>query len=217
MGAGARRRSPRHRHPQPPPCTTAGSSPSTAPVTGLKNRGLAAIERDRGDAAWSEYRTAPFHPWLGPCPRHPKRRRRAGVAQHRRCLQALVSNPKTRAQVCPGRRTVRVHHGRQGTGSPTAPETNTPPSTHSWRQDTACVRSSGRPRACLAHRQQVPPTPRSQRTCSSVSGKNAASVLDDYKPYLDDRWNKGFTNAWKLWEIPTRPRLPAQEEHHRDR
>ncbi|WSQ99038.1 transposase [Streptomyces sp. NBC_01210] len=26
------------------------------------------------------------------------------------------------------------------------------------------------------------------------------SVLDEYKPYLDDRWNEGFTNAWKLWE-----------------
>ncbi|MER5717488.1 transposase [Streptomyces sp. NPDC002132] len=26
------------------------------------------------------------------------------------------------------------------------------------------------------------------------------SVLDDYKPYLDDRWNEGRTNAWKLWE-----------------
>ncbi|MFJ5229884.1 ISL3 family transposase [Kitasatospora sp. NPDC088391] len=26
------------------------------------------------------------------------------------------------------------------------------------------------------------------------------SVLDDYKPYLDDRWNVGCTNAWKLWE-----------------
>ncbi|MFE1318334.1 transposase [Kitasatospora phosalacinea] len=26
------------------------------------------------------------------------------------------------------------------------------------------------------------------------------SVLDDYKPYLDDRWNEGCTNAWKLWE-----------------
>ncbi|MFI5774805.1 transposase [Streptomyces sp. NPDC051658] len=27
-----------------------------------------------------------------------------------------------------------------------------------------------------------------------------ASVLDKYKPYLDDRWNEGRTNAWKLWE-----------------
>ncbi|MFD3524207.1 hypothetical protein [Streptomyces sp. NPDC058653] len=26
------------------------------------------------------------------------------------------------------------------------------------------------------------------------------SVLDEYKPYLDDRWNQGCTNAWKAWE-----------------
>ncbi|MFF1650931.1 transposase [Streptomyces sp. NPDC058240] len=25
-------------------------------------------------------------------------------------------------------------------------------------------------------------------------------VLDEYEPYLDDRWNAGCTNAWKLWE-----------------
>ncbi|MFC8177063.1 transposase [Streptomyces sp. NPDC057325] len=24
--------------------------------------------------------------------------------------------------------------------------------------------------------------------------------LDAYKPYLDQRWQEGFTNAWKLWE-----------------
>ncbi|MFG2133057.1 ISL3 family transposase [Streptomyces sp. NPDC048751] len=30
--------------------------------------------------------------------------------------------------------------------------------------------------------------------------QNRSSVLDDYKPYLDDRWNEGSTNAWKLWE-----------------
>lgn len=30
--------------------------------------------------------------------------------------------------------------------------------------------------------------------------QNRPSVLDEYKPYLDDRWNEGFTNAWKLWE-----------------
>lgn len=27
-----------------------------------------------------------------------------------------------------------------------------------------------------------------------------ASVLDEYKPYLDDRWNQGCTNAWKVWK-----------------
>ncbi|WP_424644823.1 transposase [Embleya sp. AB8] len=26
------------------------------------------------------------------------------------------------------------------------------------------------------------------------------SGLDAYKPYLDDRWNQGCTNAWRLWE-----------------
>lgn len=30
--------------------------------------------------------------------------------------------------------------------------------------------------------------------------QNRASVLDEYKTYLDDRWNEGRTNAWKLWE-----------------
>ncbi|MFJ9690426.1 hypothetical protein ACIRRX_32660 [Streptomyces bacillaris] len=30
--------------------------------------------------------------------------------------------------------------------------------------------------------------------------QNRPSVLDNYKPYLDDRWNEGCTNAWKLWE-----------------
>ncbi|MET9879769.1 ISL3 family transposase [Actinacidiphila glaucinigra] len=30
--------------------------------------------------------------------------------------------------------------------------------------------------------------------------QNRPSVLDDYKPYPDDRWNEGFTNAWKMWE-----------------
>lgn len=30
--------------------------------------------------------------------------------------------------------------------------------------------------------------------------QSQTSVLDEYKTYLDDRWNDGCTNAWKLWE-----------------
>ncbi|MEU4351781.1 hypothetical protein [Streptomyces sp. NPDC023838] len=30
--------------------------------------------------------------------------------------------------------------------------------------------------------------------------QNRPSVIDDYKSHLDDRWNEGCTNAWKLWE-----------------
>ncbi|MFF9010911.1 transposase [Streptomyces goshikiensis] len=30
--------------------------------------------------------------------------------------------------------------------------------------------------------------------------QNRTSVLDENKAYLDERWNEGCTNAWKLWE-----------------
>lgn len=30
--------------------------------------------------------------------------------------------------------------------------------------------------------------------------QNRPSVLDPFKPYLDDRWDEGCANAWKLWE-----------------
>ncbi|MDX3131840.1 hypothetical protein PV367_19050 [Streptomyces europaeiscabiei] len=30
--------------------------------------------------------------------------------------------------------------------------------------------------------------------------QNRPSVLDDYKFHLDERWNEGCTNTWKLWE-----------------
>ncbi|GAA4989936.1 hypothetical protein GCM10023205_71470 [Yinghuangia aomiensis] len=30
--------------------------------------------------------------------------------------------------------------------------------------------------------------------------QNRTSVLDPFKPYLDNRWDDGCTNAWKLWE-----------------
>ncbi|MFD7479132.1 transposase [Streptomyces sp. NPDC059837] len=30
--------------------------------------------------------------------------------------------------------------------------------------------------------------------------QNRPTVLDEYKPYLDDRWNQGCTSAWALWE-----------------
>lgn len=29
---------------------------------------------------------------------------------------------------------------------------------------------------------------------------NRATAVDEYKPYLDKRWDGGCTNAWKLWE-----------------
>ncbi|MFF9244212.1 hypothetical protein ACF1AY_34855 [Streptomyces sp. NPDC014776] len=41
--------------------------------------------------------------------------------------------------------------------------------------------------------------------------QNRTSVLDEYKTYLDDRWNDGCTNAWKPWEeiVPLGPASPG--------
>ncbi|EPH40159.1 transposase [Streptomyces aurantiacus] len=51
--------------------------------------------------------------------------------------------------------------------------------------------------------------------------QDRATRLDAYKPYLDQRWQEGCTNAWKLWEeikeqgypprLRQRPRLRQQE------
>nr|WP_245606174.1 transposase [Streptomyces himastatinicus] len=42
---------------------------------------------------------------------------------------------------------------------------------------------------------------------------NRTSALDEFKPYLDDRWNEGCTNAWKLWKEIVPARLQGQLRH----
>lgn len=56
--------------------------------------------------------------------------------------------------------------------------------------------------------QQVQERTAHGRTCIEFSLADRAplrepyrpSVLDPFKPHLDDRWNEGCTNAWRLWE-----------------
>ncbi|MEU3855625.1 transposase [Streptomyces sp. NPDC029554] len=38
--------------------------------------------------------------------------------------------------------------------------------------------------------------------------QSRATKLDAYKPYLDQRWQEGCTNAWKLWEEIKEQRYP---------
>ncbi|MFK4069881.1 transposase [Streptomyces sp. NPDC029674] len=62
------------------------------------------------------------------------------------------------------------------------------------------------------------------RNLGEAAERAVARRLDDEdKPYLDERWDEGRTNAWKLWEgiVPLgyrggygpRQRLPAREAH----
>jgi transposase len=119
------------------------------------------------------------------------------VAQHRRCLRALV---------------------------PTVPDPEDVPAADSsgspWPRGH---RFADRPRARHAAVHALPKAGHSRRSVKrqlamtyrtvkqladaatpeelfTGQWQNRPSVLDDYKPYLDDRWNEGCTNAWKLWE-----------------
>ncbi|MFI7405340.1 ISL3 family transposase [Streptomyces sp. NPDC049541] len=84
------------------------------------------------------------------------------VAQHRRCLRALVpATPEPEPEPAPE---------EEPSGSPTAPGPDTPPFTHSWRQDTACTRSSGSS-AWPGTPSNGSPMLRSRRTCSPASGR----------------------------------------------
>ncbi|GLX19854.1 hypothetical protein Slala02_31710 [Streptomyces lavendulae subsp. lavendulae] len=57
--------------------------------------------------------------------------------------------------------------------------------------------------------------------------QNRRTKLDDFKPYLNDRWAEGCTNAWTLWRrdqdarlprrLRRRPRLPPAVPHLTDR
>ncbi|WP_436846322.1 ISL3 family transposase [Streptomyces shenzhenensis] len=117
------------------------------------------------------------------------------VAQHRRCLRALVS---ATPEAGPGGRTARF------TVADRAPvrRPHSGPACHRPRTAGGRTQHAFGPAAArhgLAHRQTV----RRRRGAGGPvhrQWQNRSSVLDDYKPYLDDRWNEGFANAWKLWE-----------------
>ncbi|MEV6131737.1 hypothetical protein AB0M05_33930 [Streptomyces violaceusniger] len=51
----------------------------------------------------------------------------------------------------------------------------------------------------LPHRQQLADAATPEELFTG-QWQNRPAVLDDYKSYLDDRWNEDCTNAWKRWE-----------------
>ncbi|MFD6326901.1 ISL3 family transposase [Streptomyces sp. NPDC058442] len=122
------------------------------------------------------------------------------VARHRPCLRVLVPEPA----------------GKE-TGDPTLPE-EAP--TSPWKSDRFANRirarhatvhallEAGHSRRSIGR--QLHMTHRTVKSLADAASPedlfrgqwqhNRTSVLDEYKPYLDDRWNQGCTNAWKLWE-----------------
>lgn len=82
---------------------------------------------------------------------------------------------------------------------PTGTRANQPPFTRCWPTATAAARSNSR----------LGTTYRTVKLLADAAtpedlfhgqGQGRPSVLDKFKPYLDDRWNHGCTNAWKVWE-----------------
>ncbi|MFE9941811.1 ISL3 family transposase [Streptomyces hirsutus] len=122
------------------------------------------------------------------------------VARHRQCLRVLVPEPA----------------GKE-TGDPTPPE-EAPISP--WKSDRFANRirarhatvhallEAGHSRRSIGR--QLHMTHRTVKSLADAASPedlfrgqwqyNRTSALDEYKPCLDDRWNQGCTNAWKLWE-----------------
>ncbi|MFG2640146.1 ISL3 family transposase [Streptomyces sp. NPDC048370] len=92
------------------------------------------------------------------------------IAQHRQCLRVLVRETPETAEAEPDA-------AEESSGSPR-------PTGHRFAERTRTVKryaDAAKPEGLFTGRWQA-------RT----------SVLDEYKTYLDDRWNEGCANAWKL-------------------
>ncbi|MFJ4840800.1 transposase [Streptomyces sp. NPDC088746] len=69
-----------------------------------------------------------------------------------------------------------------------------------WLSQTPGTRAHRR--RTQGHEPVVPPGPvgPAETETDPTEESSGSPWLDEYKPYLDDRWNEGRTNAWKLWE-----------------
>ncbi|MEU0946840.1 ISL3 family transposase [Streptomyces canus] len=121
------------------------------------------------------------------------------VAQHRRCLSTLVPTapelkPEPDPEVAPS-------------GSPWPTGHRFADRTRARHAAVHALLEAGHSRRSI--QRQLGMTWRTVKQLADAAApeelftgqwQNRPSVLDDYKPYLDGRWDEGFTNAWKLWE-----------------
>jgi transposase len=122
------------------------------------------------------------------------------VAQHRRCLRVLVpekspAEPDEPAMV------------KESSGSPWPTGHRFADRTRNRHATIHALMQAGHSRRSM--QRQLNMTSRTVKRYADATSpeelftgqwQNRASVLDEYKTYLDDRWSQGCTNAWKLWE-----------------
>ncbi|MFF0887123.1 ISL3 family transposase [Streptomyces sp. NPDC003456] len=118
------------------------------------------------------------------------------VAQHRRCLRALVPTvPEPGPGPGPGPKAVLA---ADSSGSPWPRGQRFADRTRARHAAVHALLTAGHSRRSV--QPQLGMTYRSQAVRQRGQWQNRPSVLDDYKPCLDDRWSEGCTNAWRLWE-----------------
>jgi transposase len=121
------------------------------------------------------------------------------VAQHRRCLRVLVpADPKPAPESAPEEEPSSSawptgHRFADRTGSRHA-------AVHALLEAGHSQRSVQQQLGMAWHTVKRFADAAKPEDLFTGQWQNRPSVLDDYKPYLDDRWNEGCTNAWKLWE-----------------
>ncbi|MEU0759359.1 ISL3 family transposase [Streptomyces microflavus] len=122
------------------------------------------------------------------------------IAQHRQCLRVLVPETPVIVEAEPDL-------PEESAGSPW-------PTGHRFADRTRTVHATVHALVEAGHsrraiQRQLGMTSRTVKRYADASRpedlftgqwQTRTSVLDEYKPYLDDRWNEGRTNAWKLWE-----------------
>ncbi len=141
------------------------------------------------------------------------------VSQHRRCLSVLVPTvPQTKAEPAPA--------AESATSPWTTSSRFAAPTTARHATIHALIKA-GHSRRSI--QRQLGMTYRTVQRFADAARpenlftrqwQNRTSALDEYKPYLDDRWREGCTNARKLWEgiVPSatrgataRPRIRASK------
>ncbi len=121
------------------------------------------------------------------------------VAQHRRCLRVLLPEaPEPEPTPVPEEET---------SGSPWPTGHRFADRTRTTHATVHALLKTGHSRRAI--QRQLRMTSRTVKKYADAAQpedlftgqwQNRASVLDEYKSYLDDRWNDGCTHAWKLWE-----------------